>query len=112
MNFEEYAAKPLLAAAGIAIPEGYVAETAQKAGEIKAALGSCVVKAQVPSGKRGKAGGIKLISKPNEAKAMAKVILGMKIGGHLVVRNSALVGKSVELWGPRVNLNNRAIIQN
>ena len=86
MNFEEYAAKPLLAAAGIAIPEGYVAETAQKAGEIKAALGPCVVKAQVPSGKRGKAGGIKLANKPNEAKAMAKEILGMEIGGHLVER--------------------------
>ncbi len=86
MNFEEYAAKPLLAAAGIAIPKGYVAETAQKAGEIKAALGPCVVKAQVPSGKRGKAGGIKLANKPNEAKAMAKEILGMEIGGHLVER--------------------------
>ena len=86
MNFEEYAAKPLLAAAGIAIPEGYVAETAQEAGEIKAALGPCVVKAQVPSGKRGKAGGIKLANKPNEAKAMAKEILGMEIGGHLVER--------------------------
>ena len=86
MNFEEYAAKPLLVAAGIAIPEGYVAETAQKAGEIKAALGPCVVKAQVPSGKRGKAGGIKLANKPIEAKAMAKEILGMEIGGHLVER--------------------------
>ena len=86
MNFEEYAAKPLLAAAGIAIPEGHVAETAQEAGEIKAALGPCVVKAQVPSGKRGKAGGIKLANKPNEAKAMAKEILGMEIGGHLVER--------------------------
>ena len=86
MNFEEYAAKPLLAAAGIAIPEGRVAETAQEAGAIKAALGPCVVKAQVPSGKRGKAGGIKLANKPNEAKAMAKEILGMEIGGHLVER--------------------------
>ena len=86
MNFEEYAAKPLLAAAGIAIPEGHVAETAQEAGEIKAALGPCVVKAQVPSGKRGKAGGIKLASQPNEAKAMAEEILGMEIGGHLVER--------------------------
>ena len=86
MNFEEYAAKPLLAAAGIAIPEGHVAETAQEAGEIKAALGPFVVKAQVPSGKRGKAGGIKLANKPNEAKAMAKEILGMEIGGHLVER--------------------------
>ena len=86
MNFEEYAAKPLLAAAGIAIPEGHVAETAQEAGEIKAALGPFIVKAQVPSGKRGKAGGIKLANKPDEAKAMAKEILGMEIGGHLVER--------------------------
>ena len=86
MNFEEYAAKPLLAAAGIAIPEGHVAETAQEAGGIKAALGPFVVKAQVPSGKRGKSGGIKLANNPNEAKAMAKEILGMEIGGHLVER--------------------------
>ena len=86
MNFEEYAAKPLLAAAGIAIPVGHVVETAQEAGEIKAALGPFIVKAQVPSGKRGKAGGIKLANKPDEAKAMAKEILGMEIGGHLVER--------------------------
>ena len=56
MNFEEHAAKPLLQAAGIAIPRG---RTARSAGEARAAAaelgGAVVVKAQAPTGKRGKA---------------------------------------------------------
>ena len=60
MNFEEHAAKPLLRAAGIATPEGALARTPDEAEAAARELGPCVVKAQVPTGKRGKAGGIKL----------------------------------------------------
>ena len=67
MNFEEHAAKPLLAEAGIAIPQGAVAESGAAAAEIAARLGPVVVKAQVPAGKRGKAGGIKTADTPEEA---------------------------------------------
>lgn len=84
MNFEEYAAKPLLAASGIRVPEGILVYHADAAAEAAQKLGGCVVKAQVPTGKRGKAGGIKLADTPDEAKAHAEAILGMTIGMHTV----------------------------
>ena len=86
MNFEEHAAKPLLAAAGIATPPGAVAASADAAEAIARRIGACVVKAQVPTGKRGKAGGIKRATTPEEAAAAAGEILGMEIGGHRVAR--------------------------
>jgi succinyl-CoA synthetase beta subunit len=84
MNFEEHAAKPLLAAAGIAVPKGGLAASADEAAQRAAAIGPCVIKAQVPTGKRGKAGGIALAATPHEASAAAERILGMEIGGHRV----------------------------
>ena len=56
MNFEEYAAKPVLVAAGIAVPKSQLATTLYEAGLAAGDIGPCVVKAQVPMGKRGKAG--------------------------------------------------------
>jgi succinyl-CoA synthetase beta subunit len=84
MNFEEHAAKPLLKAAGIAVPEGRYVRTAVGAADAQQAVGPCVVKAQVPTGKRGKAGGIKTADTPEEAQAVAEKILGMDIAGHTV----------------------------
>jgi succinyl-CoA synthetase beta subunit len=86
MNLEEHAAKPLLAAAGIAVPRGGTATTAGEAAAVAARLGACVVKAQVPAGKRGKAGGIKPAATAQEAREAAAAILGMTIGGHVVAR--------------------------
>jgi len=86
MNFTEAAAKPLLREAGIAIPEGRVAASSGEAEAAAAALGPCVVKAQVPAGGRGKAGGIRLAASPGEARAHAGAILGMRIAGHTVER--------------------------
>jgi len=84
MNFEEHAAKPLLARLGIAIPQGGLAQTPDAAAAIAARLGAVVVKAQVPAGKRGKAGGIKLAATPDEARIHAGAIIGMEIAGHRV----------------------------
>jgi len=84
MNFEEYAAKPLLAKAGIAIPEGRVATSVEESSAAAEALGKVVVKAQVPTGKRGKAGGIKTADNATEAADAATAILGMTIGGSVV----------------------------
>ena len=84
MNFEEHAAKPLLARHGIAIPAGALAKTPDAAAAIAARIGPVVVKAQVPAGKRGKAGGIKLAATPDEARAHATAIIGMQIAGHRV----------------------------
>ncbi len=84
MNFEEYAAKPLLAASGIKVPASVLVFDPEAAAEAARKLGGCVVKAQVPTGKRGKAGGIKLADTPEQAKAHAKAILGMTIGIYTV----------------------------
>lgn len=84
MNFEEYAAKPLLAKVGIAIPTGMMAHDGQQAAKAGAALGKVVVKAQVPTGKRGKAGGILTADSGEESQAAAEKILGMTIGGTVV----------------------------
>ena len=86
MDFEEYAAKPLLAAAGIAIPRGETVTTPDEAAAAAESLGPVVVKAQVPAGKRGKAGGIRPIDDAAGARSAASEILGMAIGGHTVER--------------------------
>jgi len=84
MNFEEHAAKPLLVRHGIAVPRGELAKTPDEAAGIAARLGAVVVKAQVPTGKRGKAGGIRLAATPNEARTHAMAVIGMEIAGHKV----------------------------
>ena len=84
MNFEEHAAKPLLQAAGIAVPGSRLARSADEARAAAAELGPVVVKAQVPTGKRGKAGGIRTADTAEEAAAAAEAILGMDIAGHRV----------------------------
>jgi succinyl-CoA synthetase beta subunit len=87
MNFEEHAAKALvLAPAGIAVPRGVLCVSAAQSAKAAAEIGPCVVKAQVPAGKRGKAGGIKRANSPKEAEAVARQILGMTIGDYIVER--------------------------
>ncbi len=84
MNFTEHAGKAVLRAAGIPTPEGIVARTPEDVADAARRIGKCVVKAQVPTGKRGKAGGIKLAATPDEAANHARAILGMTIGDHKV----------------------------
>src|SRR5262245_34053693 len=87
MNFEEHAAKSLiLTPAGIPVLRGILCITASEAAMAAAKIGPCVVKAQVPTGKRGKAGGIKLAGTPDAAQKAAEQILGMRIGDYTVDR--------------------------
>lgn len=86
MNFEEHAGKSVLARAGVSVPQGRLCAGAQEAEEAARAIGPVVVKAQVPTGKRGKSGGVKLAATPEEAAAAAHAILGMEIGGFPVAR--------------------------
>ena len=96
MNFEEHAAKPLLQAAGISVPRGRLARSADEAEAAASGLGvPVVVKAQVPTGKRGKAGGIRAADDPGAARDAAKAILGMEIAGHRVA--SVLVEERAEI---------------
>jgi len=85
VNLHEYQARDLLRAAGIAMPEGGVAATAEEAEAIARRLGGhVVVKAQVHAGGRGKAGGVKLAKDAAEARQLAGTILGMSIKGLTV----------------------------
>lgn len=87
MNFEEHAAKLLiLSPAGIPVLRGVVCITAAEAAVAATNIGRSVIKAQVPTGKRGKAGGIKLAATPDEAREAAGQILGMRIGDYTVER--------------------------
>ena len=87
MDLFEYQGKELLRKFDVPVPEGRVAETPEAAAEAAKGLGGkVVVKAQVQVGGRGKAGGIKLASSPEEAHEVASQILGMDIKGHTVHR--------------------------
>ena len=82
MNIHEYQAKERFRLAGIPVPPGEVATTPEEAEAIARKFGGMtVVKAQVHSGGRGKAGGVKLAKTPEEAREHASRILGMDIKG-------------------------------
>ncbi len=96
MNLHEYQAKEFLREHGVPIPPGQVAVTAREAGQIARTFGHpVVVKAQVLTGGRGKAGGVKLAATPAEAETVAEQILGMNIRGHIVRR--VLVTEAVDI---------------
>jgi succinyl-CoA synthetase beta subunit len=85
LDLYEYQGKELFARYGIPVSEGRLAETPEEARAAAEELaGPVVVKAQVLTGGRGKAGGIKLAKTPAEAEARATEILGMDIRGHVV----------------------------
>jgi succinyl-CoA synthetase beta subunit len=96
----EYQGKQLFADHGVPIQQGKVATTPQQAREIAAELIAAgkpgvVIKAQVKVGGRGKAGGVKLASDPDEAEAKAGRILGMDIKGHTV--RAVLVAEDIDI---------------
>jgi succinyl-CoA synthetase beta subunit len=85
VDLYEYQGKQLFARFGIPVSEGRLAtspEEARAAAEVLA--GPVVVKAQVLTGGRGKAGGVKLADDPADAEAKARDILGLDINGHVV----------------------------
>jgi succinyl-CoA synthetase beta subunit len=83
----EYQARDVLASHGVPVLPGGVAETPEQAENIAREIaGPVVVKAQVKTGGRGKAGGVKLADDPDAAKARAQDILGLDIKGHITHR--------------------------
>ena len=100
MDLFEYQAKELFAEYGVAVQQGKVAQTAEEARDIAAEFAAgghplVVVKAQVKTGGRGKAGGVKLADGPEEAYAKASQILGMDIKGHTV--HTVLIAQAVDI---------------
>jgi succinyl-CoA synthetase beta subunit len=96
----EYQAKELFAEYGVPVQAGKVARTAAEARDIAAEFAAqghslVVVKAQVKTGGRGKAGGVKLADGPDEAYAKASQILGMDIKGHTV--HTVLIAQAVDI---------------
>jgi succinyl-CoA synthetase beta subunit len=96
----EYQAKELFAEYGVPVPKDKVASTAAEAREITAAFAAegspqVVVKAQVKTGGRGKAGGVKLADGPAEAYEKAERILGMDIKGHTV--HKVLIAEATDI---------------
>jgi succinyl-CoA synthetase beta subunit len=87
VDLYEYQGKELFRRFGIPVSEGRLATSPEEARAAAEELdGQVVVKAQVLTGGRGKAGGIKLADGPDDAAAKAEAILGMDIGGHVVRR--------------------------
>ena len=97
MDLYEYQARDLFEAHGVPVPPGVVASTPAEAEAAARRLGGglTVVKAQVKTGGRGKAGGVRLARTPAEAHAAAEAILGMDIKGHTVRR--VLVASGVDV---------------
>jgi succinyl-CoA synthetase beta subunit len=96
----EHEAKELFAEYGVPVQAGKIAYTADEARAIAAEFAAAghplvVVKAQVKTGGRGKAGGVKLADGPEEAYAKAGQILGMDIKGHTV--HKVLVAQAVDI---------------
>ena len=85
MDLYEYQGKELFRRFGIPVSEGRLATTPQEARSAAEELaGAVVVKAQVLTGGRGKAGGVKLADDPADAEQKAREILGLDIRGHVV----------------------------
>ncbi|MGA2873007.1 MAG: ADP-forming succinate--CoA ligase subunit beta [Candidatus Dormibacteria bacterium] len=84
MKLLEHQAKERLRSVGIECPRGRVARSPEEAAAAARELGRVVIKAQVPIGGRGKAGGVKLVETPEEAAEAARQILGMEIRGYTV----------------------------
>ncbi len=98
MDLYEYQARDLFEQHGVPVLRGIVADTPEQAEAAAAELGGgvVVVKAQVKTGGRGKAGGVKLAKSPAEAKEAAEAILGLDIKGHTVHRVMVAEGAQIE----------------
>ena len=97
MDLFEYQARDVFERHGVPVLQGLTADTPAEAEAAAAKIGgTVVVKAQVKTGGRGKAGGVKLAHNPAEAKAAAEKILGLDIKGHVVKRVMIAQGAAID----------------
>src|SRR5947208_12410061 len=83
MRFFEYESRAIVAKAGIPVTKHGFAETAEEARRIAEEIGGpVVIKSQVLTGGRMKAGGVQFADSPDEAAQQAEQVLKLKIGGH------------------------------
>lgn len=97
MDLYEYQARDLFEKYEVPVLPGIIADTPEEAKAAAEKLGGVVVvKAQVKTGGRGKAGGVKVAKTPDEAYEAAKAILGLDIKGHVVKRVMVAAGAQIE----------------
>ena len=97
MDLYEYQARDLFEKYGVPVLPGIIADTPEEAKAAAEKIGGVVVvKAQVKTGGRGKAGGVKVAKNADEAYEAAKAILGLDIKGHVVHRVMVAAGASIE----------------
>ncbi|MDI5986135.1 ADP-forming succinate--CoA ligase subunit beta [Halomonas sp. M4R5S39] len=95
MNLHEYQGKQLFADYGLPVSKGFAVDTPEEAADACKKIGGdmWVVKAQVHAGGRGKAGGVKLIKSPEEARAFAEQWLGKNLVTYQTDENGQPVAK-------------------
>lgn len=86
MNFEEAEGKQVLREAGVPVPAGELCACVEGVAAAVSRLGPCAIKAQVASGKRGKAGGIRFAESPEQARSAAAAVFELNISGQRVTR--------------------------
>ncbi|WP_424463269.1 ADP-forming succinate--CoA ligase subunit beta [Pseudoclavibacter helvolus] len=97
MDLFEYQARDVFDAHGVPVLQGLVAYTPEEAKAAAEKIGGVtVVKAQVKTGGRGKAGGVKLAKTPDEAYTAAEAILGLDIKGHIVEKVMIAQGADID----------------
>lgn len=97
MDLFEYQARDMFEKHGVPVLAGRIADTPEEAFQAAIDLGGVtVVKAQVKTGGRGKAGGVKVAATPEDAKKAAEAILGLDIKGHVVRRVMVAAGASID----------------
>ena len=97
MDLFEYQARDLFEKYSVPVLQGLIADTPEEAEAAAAKIGgTVVVKAQVKTGGRGKAGGVKVAHSPAEARAAAEAILGLDIKGHVVKRVMIAQGAQID----------------
>lgn len=97
MDLYEYQARDLFEKHGVPVLPGIIADTPQEARAAAERIGGVtVVKAQVKTGGRGKAGGVKVAKTADDAEAAAQAILGLDIKGHVVKRVMVAAGADIK----------------
>lgn len=97
MDLYEYQARDLFEKHGVPVLPGIIADTPEEARAAAERIGGVsVVKAQVKTGGRGKAGGVKVAKTAEDAEAAARAILGLDIKGHVVKRVMVAAGADIQ----------------
>ena len=97
MDLYEYQARDVFEQYGVPVLKGIIADTPEAARAAAEQIGGVtVVKAQVKTGGRGKAGGVKVAKTPDDAFAAAEAILGLDIKGHVVKRVMVAQGADIK----------------